>query len=238
VSATRTAPPRPAELADLEKAKAAEAAPAGAPEPDLAGYWSFDEADGDVVEDLSAKGRTAKLIGGRRGPGKVGGGLVCAAGGDRAEVEAGTAPEMKADYTVALWFRKEREADDWARLAGIGSKTERPFGLWEFPKDDKRLKFQIAGGGKWFDIDSTRTAPLGEWTHVAATLKGRRGALYVNGAPDGERDIDFEPSALKAPLTFGWYEEHPVFIGTIDEVRIYSRALSADEIRTLYEASK
>ena len=66
--------------------------------------------DGDV-EDLSGNGRTARLVGGKRGPGKLGGGLVCAGNQDRAEVAPDLAPSMKGDYTVALWFRKAVEAE-------------------------------------------------------------------------------------------------------------------------------
>jgi hypothetical protein len=145
---------------------------------------------------------------------------------------------MKPDYTAALWFRKEKEAEDWARLLGMGKDGDRLFGLWEFPKEDQRLKFQIITGWKGFDLDSTRTAPTGAWTHVAATLRGRRGAIFVNGVKDGEKDLEIDLPAVKAPLTVGWYEGHGVFVGTIDEVRIYSRALSDEEIRALYEATK
>jgi hypothetical protein len=236
VSTTRTAPPKAPELAELEKAKAA-AVPPPPVDPDLVGYWSFDEEGGDV-EDLSANGRTARLVGAKRGPGRIGGGLVCAAGTDRGEVPAELAPSMKGDYTVSVWFRKEKEADDWARLVGMGSDQARTFGLWEFPKDDRRIKFQIAGGGKWFDIDSTRSVPAGEWAHVAATMKGKRGTLYMNGIKDGEKDMGFDPPEAKVPLTFGWFDKHAGLIGALDEIRIYSRALAPEEIQALYQSAK
>jgi arabinan endo-1,5-alpha-L-arabinosidase len=123
---------------------------------------------------------------------------------------------------------------------GKGKDSERTFGVWEWPKGDKRLKFQQSGGGKWFDIDSTRTIEAGVWTHIAATMKGNRGALYVNGEKDGEKDREAVPSTgTDIPLTFGMAPGlHSALKGALDDIRLYRRALGDDEIRTLYESSR
>src|SRR6185436_2992203 len=85
------------------------------------------------------------------------------------------------------------------------------------------------------DINVTGTAalPLSTWTHLAVTYDGSNARLYVNGSQAG---IVAASGALRStgnPLTIGgnsiWGEW---FAGQIDDLRIYSRALSTAEIST------
>jgi hypothetical protein len=81
------------------------------------------------------------------------------------------------------------------------------------------------------------------WTHTAATYDGETTTLtlYVNGALDAVfTDIPSDPIANTAPFVIGWdpstLRPWDHFDGVIDEVAIYDRALSAEEIQARYEA--
>lgn len=234
VSATRTSPPKSAEFEDLARERASER-PAAAPDPDLAAYWDFDE-EGESVPDLSGRGRTGRLIGGGRGPGRIGGAVVFTGAG-RVEVVDDPGLRFTGDYTIALWVRKDRESEEWTRWVGKGEGDNRPVGLWEFPGEDARLKYQFANQGAFVDIDSARPIPLGAWCHVAAVKEGRRARLYIDGRADAAREFATDPPDLAFPLTLSG-GPHGGFMGALDDVRIYVRALSAEEIAVLAETGR
>jgi Concanavalin A-like lectin/glucanases superfamily len=79
----------------------------------------------------------------------------------------------------------------------------------------------------------TSQLPLNTWSHLAATYDGAALRLYVNGVQVGSRTMTGAMLTSSSPLRIGgnsiWGE---FFQGRLDEIRIYSRALSATEIQT------
>ncbi len=79
-----------------------------------------------------------------------------------------------------------------------------------------------------------------KWIHVAATvLDSYTVTVYINGEIGGQnfRDLTFSP--VKKPLLIDRIKDgsrSSSFNGIIDEVRIYNRALSAEEIKAHYNA--
>ena len=94
------------------------------------------------------------------------------------------------------------------------------------------------GGGGTFNgavgyVTGTTASPVNAWTHVALTYDGAMLRLYVNGTPVASRTQTGGIQATTNPLWIGGnnpYGEY--FQGLIDEVRIYSRALTSGEIQT------
>ena len=80
-------------------------------------------------------------------------------------------------------------------------------------------------------------APLGRWTHVAATYDNDLLRLYVDGVEKGtlRRGGAIRPGG--GNLCIGAYAEsgHAAFAGVLDEVRVYRRALAAEEVRRCFE---
>jgi len=75
----------------------------------------------------------------------------------------------------------------------------------------------------------------GAWHHVAGTWDEQKLRLYVDGEVQGEVDRPGYPNPNPYPVMIGNFE-YPschggAFGGVIDEVRIYQRALSAEEVR-------
>ncbi|HYC30553.1 MAG TPA: LamG domain-containing protein [Chitinophagaceae bacterium] len=77
----------------------------------------------------------------------------------------------------------------------------------------------------------------GKWYCYAATYDGLKARIYVDGALIGEENISFPTLAQCTGTTFKigrwWNGDVLAFKGKIDEVRIYNRALSLDEVKML-----
>jgi hypothetical protein len=87
--------------------------------------------------------------------------------------------------------------------------------------------------GTYQELASSTLLPVNTWSHVAATWDGATQRLYVNGVQVASRAAAGTLLTTSNPLRIGgnanWGE---YFAGTIDEVRVYNRALSAAEIQT------
>ncbi len=102
------------------------------------------------------------------------------------------------------------------------------------------LRFAIttSGGGGEQQINGTGTLPLNTWSHVAVTLSGNTGTLYVNGQPVGTNtNMTLNPSDLGS-TNQNWigrsqYPGDPYLAATVDDFQVYDRALSAAEISGL-----
>src|ERR671925_463309 len=100
-------------------------------------------------------------------------------------------------------------------------------------------------GGRWHFIDSITPIRDDEWTHVASIYDGVTLRVYINGVLDAQKTIGqkvcvgwHNPLTLGAkynPLTPppGVVTNDAFLNGAIDEVRVYNRPLSEDELLTL-----
>jgi len=83
-------------------------------------------------------------------------------------------------------------------------------------------------------LNGTAAVPAGVWTHVAVTTDGTRGILYVNGSPVATNSSMTltVPDIVPTSVWFGrsTFTTNPFFSGQISSVRIYGRALAANEI--------
>jgi hypothetical protein len=92
---------------------------------------------------------------------------------------------------------------------------------------------------------------VGEWVHLAGTYNGETGkmSLYVDGELIGTQthvgEIRLDPESLNRPLTIGAELNGPSidepsgeFVGYVRDVRIYDRALSNQEVKSLAEEAR
>lgn len=84
--------------------------------------------------------------------------------------------------------------------------------------------------------------PLDQWTHLAITYDGLTKRLYVNGVEVASTveagALVYDPAPVPVTIGCDWANNTSIarFHGRIDEVAIYNRALTADEILGIYNA--
>jgi hypothetical protein len=77
-----------------------------------------------------------------------------------------------------------------------------------------------------------------EWHHVTVTLAGSTGRIYIDGEEANNGTITTDPIDLAATLNYlgkSQFAADPLFAGDLDEFQIHGRALSASEVRALYQ---
>ncbi|MEP6875904.1 MAG: LamG domain-containing protein [Burkholderiales bacterium] len=142
------------------------------------------------------------------------------------------------DFTVALWVYWNASATN-ARVFDFGSSDIGYMAL--IPRDGSgMLRFTITGTTYFGEqsINAGSALPTGRWVHLAITLSGTHGTLFVDGAPAGSNDaIALAPFQLGS-TTQNWlgrsqYAADPFFNGRLQDLRLYSGALSAAQVAAL-----
>lgn len=166
-------------------------------------------------------------------------------------VAMGVAPALGlAEFTLEAWVRRDGRGK--AASTGAGGTMLVPIiargrGERDGNKLDCNYAFGFFGdvlGADFEDMATGANHPVygktpitfGQWHHVAATYDGARWRLYVDGALDGEafagavpRHDSIQHFGLGAALNSRGVAAGGLH-GALDEVRVYSRALAADEI--------
>jgi hypothetical protein len=91
-------------------------------------------------------------------------------------------------------------------------------------------------------VFTTYQVPVNTWTHVAATVRGVSLVLYANGMAVTSATMNFAPLPDTNNLSIGKYGnsiiEPQYFVGNIDDVIIYNRAISATKMLSLYQIGR
>ena len=200
---------------------------------DIIGIWLLDSDGGGVAADSSGNGHSGEIIGsinvvdGKFGNGFEFGGELS----NHVSVPHDNALNL-AEFTITYW-------------CNMGAS-----GAWQIPV----LKVDHAVGGSRRNIDF-QTPPAGgevsayfsqgenqwrgaigstvvsdeQWHHIAASYDLDTLLLYVDGVLDGEGVHGGDPDFMEDALMFGSGEIWP-YLGVLDDIGIFSRALSVDEI--------
>jgi hypothetical protein len=220
---------------------------AAAPEPPkgLVLHFSFDQSESDgKVTDRSPEHNNGQATGARwTSAGKQGGGVELAPAENF--IRVANSPSLSPKQaTFALWFKTSTTDATWRRL--LDKREDSGFGLGiggDAKPAQTRGKLAFSIGGDKVCLSDTVVAD-GAWHHAAATFDGDNLKLYVDGLPQ-KQVVAFhgEIPANDDDLTIGMNRSNPApeekgksLGGMIDDVMIFNRALSAEEIKAMVAA--
>ncbi|MCA0235109.1 MAG: T9SS type A sorting domain-containing protein [Bacteroidetes bacterium] len=143
---------------------------------------------------------------------------------------------LQSDYTtISFWVKPNSfPGSGEVFLLSNGGWQER----WKIslPGHGKPVFTTHSGGACCSDLDSGTPLALNTWTHVVMVHDGTKDIIYINGAQANEKNAAGALDKTKHPLGIGYdpIDNGGFFDGSLDDVKVFNRALSAAEIAALY----
>ena len=211
--------------------------------PPLVLSLGFDEGTGTVASDTSSLGNDAQLLNGATWDlGRLGGGALKLDGvNDVAAVaDSSSLDGFSNAFTVSAWVDRPMTTQPGARMVVSRQLTTDAQGVFQlsFFDGEPRFGLNTIGGGTQYV--GAGTALLGEWVHLAGVYDGSMMRLYVNGVLRASMAMTGKIQSSSRPILVGGTATtaDPLAAtqylgGSVDEVRLYTRALSATEVAAL-----
>ena len=207
---------------------------------ELVAYWDFDNQSGNTVVD-SVAGRSGRFFG---NPvvvdGHFGGALefdgvndYIDCGGGKQTGDPNTWADIGSAITVAAWIKVDRFTRQYQALITKGD------GTWRLSRDGTQngILFGANRRNTMWRIRGTANVNDGQWHHVAGIYDGSAAYLFVDGKPDGSLQEASNILSDGYDVCIGANAEAPNrrWRGLIDEVVVFTHALSEEELRQLRE---
>ena len=199
-------------------------------DPDLVGYWAFDEGSGTTAADLSVNGYNGTLNGGVTWTDGIYGGALQFNGSDS---YVGTGQSILNDldgFTLAGWV----SASNIGSYTGLFGQND----LIEFgftTENGGQLGVWMSGNG-WSFLGADYAFPYPSWHHLVLTGDASRVVIYIDGQEAASDEGGMVSGNSGFPFNIGAYvfnENADSLLGEIDDVWVFGRALTQDEIQTL-----
>ncbi|MBI5697808.1 MAG: LamG domain-containing protein, partial [Thaumarchaeota archaeon] len=212
------------------------------------GYWRFQEGSGTTANDSTGSGNTGTLTNfacttldcnaasGWSSNGRKGNGIVFDGSNDYVDAGNNSVLDPINALSVSAWIKPYSPASTSYLISkGPDDAVNGQFGLVLASK----FYFNIRQNSAFNQVAGTTTINQNNWYYVVGAWNGSTMRLYVNGVEEGT------PYALSAPLTvnngnlqIGWLGKSGYlyqFKGIIDEVQVWNRALTANDVNILYQ---
>jgi N-acetylneuraminic acid mutarotase len=197
----------------------------------LVGWWKFDEGSGTVAYDSSGNGHDGNLTNGPTWTdGQIGGALSFDGVNDH--VRIGNVLNNLTDLSFSLWFKP----------ASIPTQSEHGYMVYKEQTyaltlaSDGGVHLNFGNGNAWEDSGlNTSVLELNKWYNVTATRGSGIMKVFIDINLLANKSYNTSSGSNSSLLVFGAASnETRPFNGLIDDVRIYDRALSAEEVQALY----
>jgi len=204
--------------------------------PGLVAYWGFDEGSGTTAGDGAGPNTGALTNGPLWSPGRIDGGLLFDGVDDYVEVPDHSSLDITADLTLSAWIKPRSLGQNSQGRIIDKASDDGTVGYVFRVNSSNRIGFQQHGQtGGVLSADAVIT--LNSWQHVVVVVSGGTNVtFYVDGVNRGGGSLTGPIAANAKPLRIGnRHDGNRMFDGSIDEVRVFDRALTASEVTALYD---
>ncbi len=203
-----------------------------AADPNLVGWWKFNEGSGIDVNDSAGSNHGVLVYEPNWTTGQIGGALQFDGVDDYVEIPNSSSLQLTNAITVAVWA-KVNEFDVWRAMVSKGQSGSHEY--WLGYNYDNKLDFKF-NGQSGININANTVITDSDWHHLVGVYDGNDIYVFVDGILDSTPmsyvDINDNTGSLNIAYTpywgYGWLD------GFLDEVSIYNRSLTEDEIYDLY----
>ena len=218
--------------------ESANSAEVSATPTELLDWWKFDETSGGMAADSGGGGKTGTLMSGASWVSGIISNAVHLDGSANGYVSfpSGLVSSLN-DFSISCWVKADVSAI-WARVFDFGSGTGTYMFLSPFNGSGVvRYAILTPSSGGEQGINSPSALTTGVWHHLAVTLSGTTGVLYIDGMAVGTNSsMTLNPSSLGSTTQnyigkSQWND--PNLTGAVDDFRIYARVLSGGEVAAL-----
>jgi hypothetical protein len=200
--------------------------------PSLIASYNFNEGSGTSLTDRTGRGHTGAVANATWAAGNTGGALAFNGSTSLVTIADANDLDLTSAMTLEAWVKPAAAAPNWRTIL----MKERTGGLTYALYGDNAAS-RPTGYMSISSSDRSVTGPTAlaadTWTHVAVTYGSGTFRLYVNGTEVATAASTGNMAASTGALRMGgnniWGE---FFTGSIDDVRIYNRALTAAEVAT------
>ncbi|NCT41033.1 MAG: DUF1566 domain-containing protein [Alphaproteobacteria bacterium] len=205
----------------------------------LLGHWRLDETSGTTVYDSSGNGYGGTMIGGPTSiPNTVIGNGRNFGNGDRIDITHGGALDNLNQFTISAWvFRENNGAGAQGRIMAMPGNFM--LSLWNNSIRFTASRWSGNEGGWRNGAD----LPSGQWHHYVVTYDYSSTTnipnVYFNGEPYNLSRTSAptgSPTNVSSTLNLGNDPSGLWLRNTLDDVRIYNRIISPDEVAAIYAA--
>lgn len=203
-------------------------------------YLPFDENTGSIAYDASGNNNSGSISGSTWVTGKYGNALNFDGNDDVMVPWASSLDFGVGNFTVALWVKGGDQGGGEHIIIRKDHESGNPRRFWSFVASGELALFEIFDSGTsknsgYFSIGDNN------WHHIVGVRDGDLIKVYYDGVFLQQTDgcASLVATNTSGHVALGRYEDYAAgyYDGVFDEVRIYNRALSADEIKTLYQFS-
>ncbi len=194
-------------------------------------YWRFNENSGTAVND--EEGTSNGTFSGAEwttGINKYA--LKFDGSGGKVEIPSNNALNITGNkISLSVWFKKDSDNDDGAFMF---CRTKYILRI----DNHGKITFAVYTPG-WHatTIPWSKRIVDTDWHHVVATYNGKYIKLYVDGKLLSKKEASGKLKSTNSPVNIGSEGSINYFNGTIDEAAVYSKALSKDEILSIYSST-
>ena len=225
----------------------------------LIGYWNFNESSGNTALDLTRGKNGTIYYNGQMNASRLTNGIKGSAlnfASYRSYVNMGNnfSDINKNQITVSYWVRLNQlpnnlknEVGQPVKYPNLISKTnsyyhyfgtEAGWGIGTANKNKLIIKWIDANDGSHDGSNgniSSMAFVTNTWYHIAWVFDGTTAKLYINGNLDNTTSVSLPIKSLISQLTFSSFANS--FDGSMDEIKIYSTALSAAKVNSIYQSN-